>query len=80
MSNLDTMTLRFLRIITPEDIRDFPIEYWGPSKSKAQKYLRECPLQEIPKYINNPISPVRVLVKRRLRRGPRTIPTISTVS
>ncbi len=63
---VDPYVIKFMEMRTEKDIVNFPEEAWLIASMEAEKYAKECPIEELPRYINNPSCDIKETLKRRL--------------
>ena len=71
LEDLSSRALRYLNAKTNGEILNLPsggARYYKEYE-KALEYLRTCPLDQIPLYINNPSLGISEIVKKRLGGG-----------
>ena len=68
LKDLSPLTIQYLNAKTGRDLNDLPlgVDHYYKEYEKALEYLRTCPLDQIPLYINNPSVGISEIVKMRL--------------
>ncbi len=63
---VDPYVIKFMEMRTKKDVVGFPERRWLTASIEAERYAKECPIGDLPKYINNPSPGIKETIKRRL--------------